>query len=156
MQNSHSLNHLSVHLRFLRTTFNWSKCFNPRPPQPLYLRQTKGVAPTPVGDSDEQGEEDSSPSSSSDSSDSSDEECATPITSSIMVMNAKSHVVHAVRHTNSECSKKFSFSSEGKTFEGLCGPAVLDAPIQMMAEIPQGAKIYQRKACLASIDHFLK
>ena len=45
-----------------------------------------GVAPTPVEDSDEQGEEDSSSSSSSDSSNPSDDECATPTTSSIMVM----------------------------------------------------------------------
>ena len=115
----------------------------------------KEVAPSPVDDSDEQGEEDSSSSSSSDSSDSPDDECATPTTSSIMVMNEKSHVIHAVRLTNNECSKRSSLSSKGKTFEVLCGSSVLDAPIQMIAEIPQGAKICQRKACLASIDHFL-
>ena len=46
--------------------------------------------------------------------------------------------------------------AKGKTFEVLCGSSVLDAPIQMIAEIPQGAKICQRKACLASIDHFLR
>ena len=124
---------------------------------PSYMTDAnKTVAPTTVDDSDEQGGEDSSSSSSSDSSDSSDDECATPTTSSIMVMNEKSHVVHTVPLTNNECSKRSSCSSKDKTFEVLCGSSVLDAPIQMFAEIPQGAKICQHKACLASIDRFLK
>ncbi len=73
-----------------------------------------------------------------------------------MVMNTKSHVVHAVRPTKSECARKSSFTDMGKTFEVLCGSAVLDSTIQMIVEIPQGARVCQRKACLASIDHFLK
>ena len=70
------------------------KCSNPKLPQPPQLRQKKAATPIPVEDSDERGEEDSSSSSSCDSSDSSDDECATPTTSSVMVMNEKSHVVH--------------------------------------------------------------
>ena len=80
--------------RCLKMTFNWSKCSNPKLPQPPQLRQKKAATPIPVEDSDERGEEDSSSSSSCDSSDSSDDECATPTTSSVMVMNEKSHVVH--------------------------------------------------------------
>ena len=68
----------------------------------------KAAAPTPAGntpinsakivdDCDEQGEDTSSSSSSSDSSESSEEESSLPTPSSIMVMNTKSHVVHAVR-----------------------------------------------------------
>ena len=106
-------------------------------------------------DSDEQGE-DSSSSSSSDRSDSSEEECATPTTSSIMVMNEESHSLHTVRLTSNDCCRRSFFSNKGKTFEVLCVSSVLDAPIQMIAEIPPGAKICQRKACLASGDHVLK
>ena len=149
--NNHSRNHRLVPLRFLKRTFSWYKS---SPATPAGTQ--KNVTPTPVEDSDEQGEEDSSSSSSSDSSNASDEECATPTTSSIMVMSGTSHVVHAVRLTNSECFKRSSFSTKRKTFEVLCGSSLLDAPIQMIAENPQGAKICQRKACLASIDHILK
>ena len=35
-------------------------------------------------------------------------------------------------------------------------PHVLGAPIEFVAEILVGAKICQRKACLAAMDHFLK
>ena len=73
-----------------------------------------------------------------------------------MVMNTKSHVVHAVRPTKSECARKSSFTDKGKTFEVLCGSSVLDSTIQMIVEIPQGARVCERKACLASIDHVLK
>ena len=94
-----------------------------------------------------------------DSSESSDEECTTPITSSIMMINEKSHVVHAVRFTSNDCCRRSSFSCKDETFEILCGSSMVDATIQMIAEISPGAKICQRsqrKACLASIGHFLK
>ena len=102
-----------------------------------------------VDDSDEQGEDSSSSSASSDSSESSEEETSLPTPSSIMVMNAKSHVVHAVR----PMTRKSSFNDKGETFEVLCGSSVLDSTVQMIVEIPQGAGVCQRKACL-SIDHF--
>ncbi len=154
--NNHSRNHLLDSPPISQEGLQLVQMLQPKSSPATPARTKKNISPTPVEDSDEQGEDGSSSSSSSDSSNSSDQECATPTTSSIVVMNEKSHVVHAVRLTKSECSKRSSFSNKGKTFEVLCGSSVLGAPMQMIAEIPHGAKICQRKACLASIDHFLK
>lgn len=61
--------------------------------------KTPAVSEKVVEDSAEQGEDSSSSPSSSGSSEPSEEETSLPTPSAIMVMNTKSHFVHAVRPT---------------------------------------------------------
>ena len=55
------------------------------------------------------------------------------------------------------CSKDLVVT-ETQTFEVLCGSSGAESPIQVLALVPQGSKLCQRKACLAAVDHdnFLK
>ena len=140
----------------IKDGLNMLQMLPPKAP-PASLDATQRTATgTGLEDSDEQGGNSSSSSSTSDSGESSDEETSFPPSSSIMVMNTKSHVVHAVRPTKSDSAGKCSFLDKGKTWEVLCGSPVLGSTIQVIVEIPQGARVCQRKACLASIDYFLK
>ena len=70
--------------------------------------------------------------------------------SSLMVMNEKSHQGRMLQRS--------CFVTETQTFEVLCGSSGAESPIQVLALVPQGSKLCQRKACLAAVDHdnFLK
>ena len=94
-------------------------------------------------------------SSSSSSSSSSEDEANCSLQSSVLVINDKSHVVHAARATIPESSKRSCFNTRNTTFEVNCGSSVLGAPIRLVPEVPIGARICHRKACLAAIDLFL-
>ena len=100
--------------------------------------------------------DDSSSSSDSDSSSSSDEdEGFIPSQSSILVINQKSHIVHAALQLNSESITRSRFKIGEKFFEVNCGSSITGAPVKVITEIPTGARICQRKACLAALDHLL-
>ena len=95
-------------------------------------------------------------SSDSDSSSSSEEE-ALPNTrdKSMLVINNKSHVVHAASQTNPSSTKRACFCIKGTTFEVNCGSSMMGVPVETVTFIPPSARICQRKACLAAIDHIL-
>ena len=103
--------------------------------------------------SDSDSDDSSSSSSSSSSSDDADNSSSE---SSVLVINDKSHVIHAARATNPESSKRSCFITRNTTFEVNCGSSVLGAPIRLIPEVPIGARICQRKACLTAVDLFLK
>ena len=111
---------------------------------------------TPQASLSDSDEDDSSTTSSSDSSSLSEEAETHSISSSLLVINDKSHVIHAARGTNPDSSKRSCFRARNTTFEVNWGSSVLGALIQFIDEIPVGARVCQRKACLAAIDHFLK
>ena len=95
-------------------------------------------------------------SSTSLSSSSSEDEHINPTMSSVLVINDKSHAIHAARATNPDSSKRSCFTARNSNFEVNCGSSVLGAPIRVVTDIPIGARVCQRKACLAAMDHFLK
>ena len=95
-------------------------------------------------------------SSSSSSSSSSDETDSNSPQASVLVINDKSHIVHAARATKPEAAKRSCFNHKKTTFEVNCGSSVLGTPIRLIPEVPIGARICQRKACFQAIDLFLK
>ncbi len=95
-------------------------------------------------------------SSTSSSSSSSEDEDVNCTSSSMLVINEKSHVVHAVRATHPNSSKRSCFVADNTNFGVNCGSSVLDASIKFVQEIPLGARVCQRKACLIAIDQVLK
>ena len=99
---------------------------------------------------------DSSSSSDSDSDSSSEEEIAPDSwEKSLLVINDKSHVVHAASRTNPCSTRRACFTLENTTFEVNCGSSMTGVPVQAITFIPPEARICQRKACLAAIDHIL-
>ena len=95
---------------------------------------------------------DSDESSTSSSSESSTEDKPDDIVATVMVLNEKTHVIHAARVTNPDSSKRSCFKIKGNNYEVVCGSSVLNAPVKFVPEIPVGAKVCQRKACVAAID----
>lgn len=95
---------------------------------------------------------DSDESSTSSSSDSSTEDQPDDIDATVMVLNEKTHVIHAVRVTNPDSSKRSCFKIKDTNYEVVCGSSVLNAPVKFVPEIPVGAKVCQRKACVSAID----
>ena len=139
----------------------------PITPADLQLLQmvTPKLAPQTLGHTPDVTKEQQAPlshsdsedtSSSSSSSSSSEDEDIRSSSSSILLINDKSHVIHAARATSPDSSKRSRFDTRNTTFEVNCGSSVLGAPIRLVPEIPVGARVCQRKACLAAIDHFLK
>ena len=101
-------------------------------------------------------DDDSSSSSDSDSSSSSDEdEVFTSSQSSILVINQKSHIVHPALQLTSESITRSRFKIGDKSFEVNCGSSITGAPVKIITEVPTGARVCQRKACLAALDHLL-
>ena len=75
---------------------------------------------------------------------------------SLIVMNEKSHVIHAPRLVRSGCAKRSCCTVKRRTFEVLSGSSLVDTAIQTLAEVLQDFKLCQRKACLAAIERFFK
>ena len=99
--------------------------------------------PPPVlsgSDSDE-----SSTSSSSNSTEDQPEE----LDAAVLALNEKTRV------TNPDSSKRSCFKIKGTNYEVVCGSSVLNAPVKFVPEIPVGAKVCQRKACVSAIDRFI-
>ena len=98
----------------------------------------------------------SSSSSESDSSSSSDEDHHVPqVHTSILVINKKSHIVHAASQISSDSMTRSRFKIRDKSFEVNCGSSITGAPVDIIDSIPSGARVCQRKACLAALDHLL-
>jgi len=94
--------------------------------------------------------------SDSDSSSSSDEDVQVPqVHTSILVINKKSHIIHAASQISSNSMTRSRFKIRDKCFEVTCGSSITGAPVDIIDSIPSGARVCQRKACLAALDHFL-
>ena len=101
-------------------------------------------------------EDSSSSSSESDSSSSSDEDLHVPqVHTSILVLNKKSHIIHAASQISSDGMTRSRFKIRDKSFEVSCGSSITGAPVEIIDSIPSGARVCQRKACLAVLDHLL-
>ncbi len=111
---------------------------------------------TPVQSSKAPMEDSSSSSESSDSESSEEEEESFSTGPAILVINEKSHVVHAARVTNPESSKRSCFMTKNTKFEINCGASVLGSPTKLVEKVTFGAKVCQRKACVTAIDSILK
>ena len=98
---------------------------------------------------------DSDESSTSSSSNSSTEDQSEEIDATVMALNEKTHVIHAVRVTNPDSSKRSCFKIKDTNYEVVCGSSVLNAPVKFVPEIPVGAKVCQRKACVSAIGQFI-
>ena len=98
---------------------------------------------------------DSDESSTSSSSNSSTEDQSDEINTTALALNEKTHVIHAVRVTNPDSSKRSCFKIKGTNYEVVRGSSVLNAPVKFVPEIPVGAKVCQRKACVTAIDNFI-
>ena len=98
---------------------------------------------------------DSDEPSTSSSCSSSSEDAQTKPDTAVLVLNEKAHVIHAARATNPDSSKRSCFKIKEFNYELTCGSSVLDAPVKFVPEIPLGARVCQRKACVMAIDNFL-
>ena len=101
-------------------------------------------------------DQDSSSSSDSDSS-SSSEEAILPNEGerSLLVINNKSHVVHAASRTNPSSTRRACFTLKETTFEVNCRSSMIGVPVEAATFIPLEARICQCKACLACYwSHF--
>ena len=102
--------------------------------------------------------DDKSSSSDSDSSSSSDEDFHVPqVHTSILVINKKSHIIHAASQISSNSVTRSRFKIRDKCFEVTCGSSITGAgaPVDIIDSIPSGARVCQRKTCLAALDHLL-
>ena len=120
---------------------------------PIKVQQSPTLA---VQKDQSASEEVSSSSESSDSESSEEEESSSLDIPTVLVLNEKSHVVHAARTTNAESSKRSCFVVKNTKFEVTCGSSVLGAPTKLVAKVPFGAKVCQRKACILAMDSFLQ
>ena len=101
-------------------------------------------------------DDNSSSSSDSDSSSSSDEDVHIPqVNTSFLDINKKSHIIHAASQISSESMTRSRFRIKDKSFEVNCGSSITGAPVEIIESIPSGARVCQRKACLAALDHLL-
>ena len=98
---------------------------------------------------------DSDESSTSSSSNSSTEDQPEELDATVLALNEETHVIHAVRVTNPDSSKRSCFKIKGANYEVVCGSSVLNAPVKFVPEIPVGARVCQRKACVSAIDRFI-
>ena len=98
---------------------------------------------------------DSDESSTSSSSNSSSEDHSDETGTTVLILNEKTHVIHAARATNPDSSKRSCFKIKETNYEVVCGSSVLNAPVKVVPEIPVGAKVCQRKACVTAIDKFI-
>ena len=101
-------------------------------------------------------EESSSSSESSDSDASDDEDELFSHRPAVLVLNEKSHVIHAARVTNPESTKRSCFMTKNTKFEINCGASVLGSPTKLVEKVPLGAKVCQRKACILAMDTIFK
>ena len=121
-------------------------------PEPLTVVEAKQATTEPSNTADDN----SSSSSDSDSSSSSDEDIHVPqVHTSILVINKKSHIIHAASQISSNSMMRFRFKIRDKCFEVTCGSSITGAPVDIIDSIPSGARVCQRKACLAALDHLL-
>jgi len=140
--------------QLLKKTYNLFRCSLAQGAKTLYPQQPSKQNCPRMGKSTDDNS--SSSSSDSDSSSSSDEDNdVPPIQSSILVINQKSHIVHAALQINSESITRSRFKIEDKSFEVNCGSSITGAPVKIITSISSGARVCQRKACLAALDHLL-
>ena len=120
--------------------------------KPLTVAETKQATTEPPNTNDDN----SSSSSDSDSSSSADEDAHVPqVHTSILVINKKSHIIHAASQISSNSITRSRFKIRDKCFEVSCGSSITGAPVDIIDSIPSGARVCQRKACLAALDHLL-
>ena len=120
--------------------------------KPLTVVEAKQATTEPSNTTDDN----SSSSSDSDSCSSSDEDVHVPqVHTSILVINKKSHIIHAASQISSNSMTRSRFKIRDKCFEVTCGSSITGAPVDIIDSIPSGARVCQRKACLAALDHLL-
>jgi len=120
--------------------------------KPLTVVETKLATTEPSNITDDN----SSSSSDSDSCSSSDEDVHVPqVHTSILVINKKSHIIHAASQISSNSMTRSRFRIRDKCFEVTCGSSITGVPVDNIDSIPSGARVCQRKACLAALDHLL-
>ena len=101
-------------LQMLQPKLDTNKC--EQPPDGTEDQQA------PLSDSDS---DDTSSSSSSSSSSEEEEEANSSSQSSVLVINDKSHFIHAARALHPDSSKRSCFNTRNTTFEVNCGSSVL-------------------------------
>ena len=120
--------------------------------KPLTVAEAKQATTEPSNTADDN----SSSSSDSDSCSSSDEDVHVPqVHTSILVINKKSHIIHAASQISSNSMTRSRFKIRDKCFEVTCGSSITGAPVDIIDSIPSSARVCQRKACLAALDHLL-
>ena len=144
--NSHYQNLLLLHLlsqkKDLRCLQRSNRSKNPDV-KPLTVIEPQQANTEPTNRTDDN----SSSSSDSDSSSSSEEDMHVPqVHTSILVLNKKSHIIHAASQIDSGALTRSRFQIRDKCFEVTCGSSITGAPVDIIDSIPSGARVCQRKS----------
>ena len=99
--------------------------------KPLTVVETKLATTEPSNITDDN----SSSSSDSDSCSSSDEDVHVQVHTSILVINKKSHIIHAASQISSNSMTRSRFRIRDKCFEVTCGSSITGVPVDIIDSI---------------------